>query len=101
MSQAIKALPAGVRRTACCLWQVVERMKLTRALFLDFEVKQSRHPEKVLREIAYILALGNSFRDPVDGFVRVIFRERTPAPLKEPGQLTARFRINSAGAVPV
>ena len=73
-------------------------MKLARAFLLDFQEKQARYAKEILRRFAYLLAFGNSFRDPVDGFVRVIFRKRAAAPLKEPDQITSRLLINVSGA---
>ena len=84
MSQAVDARFVGVGRTGLCCRQVVERMKLARAFLLDFQEKQARYAKEILRRFAYFLAFGNSLRDAVDGFVRVIFREWTAEPLKEP-----------------
>src|SRR6266480_2804119 len=99
MSQAVEAGFVRAVRTDFRLGQVVERMKLARALFLYFQEEQSRYAEEILCRFAHILSFENSSRDPVDGFVRVIFRKRAAPPLEEPDQVASRLLINIAGAL--
>src|SRR4051812_28661882 len=85
---AFEAVPQAIE-TDCLrlvgmvsLCETIERPTFAGPLFLYFEENESRHAEAILRELAYLLSLRNSFRDAVDGFIRVVFGKRAAAPLE-------------------
>jgi hypothetical protein len=72
--------------------QLGERLRFFGTLFVNFQ-QHSGGAKEVAGRVANLLSLVESFCYPIDGFIGVVFRERTATPFKESDQNTAKFQV--------
>src|SRR5262249_33986484 len=78
-----------------------KRLLLSGAAFGYLEQQHSRDAYAITGRISDLLAFCNSLGHAIDGFIGVVFWERTAAPLKESGQVAPNLDVLFACALAV